>query len=298
MLKVDYSDDVLLLPYEADDYDTKDARAFLEMDEEPPAGIHPTEINRTRMRLPERYDIAKYYARLRRNKNEEWLNPVTDEYETVKRRAGEYGSWKNKRKKDLPDITSISNVEWQITYNFPDTLHNNVSENGYIYGGETVTYRRLYLILCERFNQGEFFVDTYFRDVYPHSVKEEVDVALLTVKDELRMYKYDVVLNGAKLTRKGNLDKRATRINEGYEAKLQEYESFKESWENKKGDELADLIAYDIQRALANGEIPLNATHTPETERKRLEAGYDAKTVFYAMGDLIDHIQLYVKIRS
>ena len=207
MLKVDYSEDVYLLPHEIDDYDTKDARDFLEADEDP-AGSHPTGINKNRMRLPERYDIAKYYARLRKAEEGQWYNPATGEYETVIRNRGEYGNWKNKRKKDMPAITTVHGVDWQITYNFPETLHNYKSENGYVYGGVTVTYRRLYLILCERFNHGEFFVDTYFREVYPHSVKEEVDVALQTVKDELSMYKHDVVLDGAKLTKKGNNSER------------------------------------------------------------------------------------------
>ena len=289
--------DADLLYNEIDDYDTTAVREALELGEDP-FGLHPTGINKNRMRLPEFYDISKYYQRLKRDSKGKWYNPKTGEYETVTRNKGEYGHWKNRKEGDLPSITSVSDVNWNITYNFPATLHDNVSSIGKVYGGDNVTYRRLYLILCERFNGGDFFVDTYFRDVYPHTVKEEVDVALQTVKDELHMYKYDVVLEGAKLNRRGELDRRYKKANAGYAKKLQEYQQFKESWEDEKGEAIAELIADDIKRSLENGVIPLNNIHAESTKRKRIKAGYDPDTVFYAMGDLIDHIQLYVKIRS
>lgn len=289
--------DADLLPYEIDDYDTRVIREALDMGEDP-AGLHPTGINKSRMRLPEVYDITKYYERLKRNSKAKWYNPDTDEYETIVRNKGEYGHWKNRKAKDIPQITDVEGIQWSITYNFPNTLHNNVSPLKKLYGASTVTYRRLYLILCERFNDKEYFVDTYFKDVYPHTVKEEVDVKLQTVKDELRMYLYDVVLDGAKLTKSGKLDKRYSKYNASYYEALEEYKAFKERWEDENGEEVADLIAEDIKSCLATGQIPLNCTHTTSTAKRRIWAGYDPDTVFYAMGDLIDHIQLYVKIRS
>lgn len=289
--------DVELLPWEIDDYDTTAVREALEADIDP-AGLHPTGINKSRMRLPEYYDIKMYYERLKRNSKGKWLNPSTGEYEKVIRRKGEYGHWKRLPEEEIPEITSVRDIQWGITYSFPDDLHNNITPNATIYGGNTVTYRRLYLILCEHFNNKEYFVDTYFKEVYPYTMKEEVDVALQTVKDELRMYKYDVVLEGAVLTKKGNLDKRYKQ-NIPYNKALQEYETFKENWEDEKGEELASLIAEDIKASLANGMIRLNLTSLEEsTQRKRIRAGYDPNTVFYAMGDLIDHIQIQLSIRS
>lgn len=290
-------DDAELLPIEIDDYDTTDVREALEAGLDP-AGLHPTGINRSRMRLPEFYDISMYYERLKRNSRGKWLNPATGKYEKVLRRKGEYGHWKPLSSKELPKITSVKGIQWKITYSFPDELHNFISPNGKIYGGENVTYRRLYLILCERFNNKEYFVDTYFKEVYPYTMKEEVDVALQTVKDELNMYKYDVVLDGAILTKKRELNRRYTRQNAPYFEALREYESFKETWEDEKGEELAELIAEDIKYSLANGLIRLNLSLEASTRVKRERVGYDPATVFYAMGDLIDHIQLNVGIRS
>ena len=290
-------DDAELLPWEVDDYDTTEVREALEADLDP-AGLHPTGINKSRMRLPEFYDISMYYDRLKRSSRGKWLDPNTGKYKIVKRNRYEYGHWKPLPKNKVPKITGIKGIQWKITYSFPDDIHNNVSPNGKIYGGATVTYRRLYLILCEAFNKKEYFVDTYFKEVYPYTMKEEVDVALQTVRDELRMYKYDVVLEGAKVTRKGQLDKRYKNQNAPYYKALEEYESFKESWEDEKGEELAELIAEDIKYSLANGLIRLNHVNETSTLNRREKAGYDRTTVFYALGDLIDHIQLYVGIRS
>lgn len=290
-------DDAELLPIEIDDYDTTDVREALEAGLDP-TGLHPTGINKSRMRLPEFYDITMYYERLKRSSRGKWLNPATGEYEKVVRKRYEYGHWKRLDKKDVPKITSVKDIKWSITYSFPDELHNYISPNGSIYGGQTVTYRRLYLILCERFNKKEYFVDTYFKEVYPYTMKEEVDVALRTVRDELSMYKYDVVLDGAKLTKKGELDKRYSVQNASYYDALREYESFKETWEDEKGEELASLIAEDIKYSLANGLIRLNHINENTTLDRREKSGYDRTTVFYAMGDLIDHIQIQMGIRS
>ena len=289
--------DAELLPYEIDDYDTTDVREALEADLDP-AGLHPTGINKSRMRLPEFYDISMYYQRNKRDSKGKWFNPSTGEYETVVRNKGEYGHWKKLPESKLPDITDVEGIQWKITYSFPEELHSNISPNGEVYGGNTVTYRRLYLILCERFNNKEYFVDTYFKEVYPYTIKEEVDVALQTVKDELRMYKYDVVLDGAVLTRKGELNKRYRKQNAPYYKALRDYETFKENWEDEKGEELAELIAEDIKHSLASGVIRLNDIHTAGTQKARVRAGYDPDTVFYAMGDLIDNIQIQVGIRS
>ena len=270
MRKSDYSKNAELLDWEAYDYDTRD--------------VHETGINDNRMRLPNRYDIAKFYKRNKRPSSyDEFGNP-----------RYEKGQWTKKAEEDLPDISD--DFDWQITYNFPSEIHNNISPLNKVYGGAHVTYRRLYLILCERFNEGEFFVDEYFNSVYPSSyAKEVVDVELNNLKDELLYYLEDLT-EGAKITARGTLDKRATRINRGMVSRIREWESFAREWEEEKGYELAEIIKDDIIRALGNGEIPLRHTMSAGTKKKRIQVGYEPEPLFFAMGDLIEHIQLYVKI--
>lgn len=261
MSKSNYSKDEELLEEEIYDFDTMD--------------VHETGINAGRMRLPERYDIAKYYKRNKRNP--------------------ERGKWVRKNQNEIPEFTD-ADFDWQITYSFPSDLHNNVTELGRKYGGKTVTYRRLYLILCEAFNGGEFFVDEYFNSVYPKSwVKERVDVELNNLKDELTYYASDL-LEGAVATRKGELDKRYSVVNRGMKTRIREWRAFARQWEEEKGEELAFYVAEDIKRALEVGEIPLNHKLSASTKKRRLYAGLNAEPLFYATGDLIDHIQLFVKI--
>ena len=270
MRKSDYSKNAELLDWEAYDYDTRD--------------VHETGINDNRMRLPNRYDIAKFYKRNKRPSSyDEFGNP-----------RYEKGQWVKKAEEDLPDFSDDFN--WQITYNFPSEIHNNISPLNKVYGGAHVTYRRLYLILCERFNEGEFFVDEYFNSVYPSSyAKEVVDVELNNLKGELLYYLEDLT-EGAKITTRGTLDKRATRVNRGMTSRIKEWEDFAREWEEEKGYELAEIIKDDIIRALGNGEIPLRHTMSAGTKKKRIQVGYEPEPLFFAMGDLIEHIQLYVKI--
>ena len=270
MRKSDYSKNAELLDWEAYDYDTRD--------------VHETGINDNRMRLPDRYDIAKFYKRNKRPSSyDEFGNP-----------RYEKGQWVKKSEEDLPDISD--DFDWQINYNFPSEIHNNISPLNKIYGGVHVTYRRLYLILCERFNEGEFFVDKYFNSVYPSSyAKEAVDVELNNLKGELLYYLEDLT-EGAKITTRGTLDKRATRVNRGMASRIKEWEDFAREWEEEKGYELAEIIKDDIIRALGSGEIPLRHTMSNGTKKKRIQVGYEPEPLFFAMGDLIEHIQLYVKI--
>ena len=254
MSKSNYSKNEELLEEEIYDFDTID--------------VHETGINAGRMRLPERYDIAKYYKRNKRNP--------------------ERGKWVRKNQNEIPEFTD-ADFDWQITYSFPSELHNNVTELGRKYGGENVTYRRLYLILCEAFNGGEFFVDEYFNSVYPKSwVKERVDVELNNLKDELTYYASDL-LEGAVATRKGELSKKHSVVNRGMKSRIREWKAFARQWEEEKGEELAEIVAEDIKRALEVGEIPLNMKLSERTKKLRRYAGLNDTTVFYATGDLIDH---------
>jgi len=274
MISMNFSKDAELLDYERFDYDTIDE--------------HATGINESRMRLPTRYDISKYY---KRNVRDSYA--LGDNGRIVKRNKGEYGQWKNKAEEDLLDFSD--DFDWQITYSFPDTRRNNITSNGKEYGSRNVTYRRLYLILCEHFNNKEYFVDRYFNDVYPETMKSEIDSRL----DEIKRDLLDVAsseLEGAVATKSGGLDKRY-KVNKGMKARIVKYEKFAQQWEDNEGIELARLIADDIKRSLAIGRIPLNhAFDSEETKRRRHNAGLGEEPVFYATSDLIDHIQLYVKI--
>ena len=268
--KVNYAGNAELLPIEITDFSTMFP--------------HPTGINRNRMKLPERYDIAKYYKR----------NKTPSSYDEAGNPRYEKGRWV--KKKELPDFTS-EDFDWQITYNFPSDLHPNITQLGKAYGADNMTYRRLYLILCERFNGHVYFIDNYFETIYPTSwVKEKVDVALHNAKDELMYYLEDLT-EDAVVTKRGKLSKRQEDY--GFYARaIDDWSTYAREWEDRVGADLAEDISYDIKTRLENGELGLIKTGLESsTKQKRRYAGVPTDdTVFFAMGSLIDSLQLYITI--
>ena len=278
MTKTNYSKDTELIEEEILDYDS--------------LNFNETGINDGRMRLPTRYDISKYYVRNKRNRG--------------KHRAGEYGKWKNKEAEDLIDFSN--DFEWQITYAFPATLRNPVTKNGAVYGGMNVTFRRLYLILCEHFNGGVYFIDEYFDSVYPYTVKPEVDAKLSSVKEELldvanyelnraQALNFEEGLDKFKVNKDGTLNKSATKINRNARKTIDEYEQFAREWEENEGEEVAKLIKNDIIGCITSGQLPCQfASPADNTMKRRLEAGLSPTPLFSATEQLIRSLQLYVKI--
>lgn len=279
MIKTNYSRNAPLLEEEIFDFETRDERE--------------TGINDGRMRLPTRYDISKFYQRIKTTRG--------------KYRAREYGYWKNKKLEDLIDFSD--DFEWQITYSFPKTLRNNVMPNGAVYGGSNVTFRRLYLILCEHFNGGEYFIDEYFDSVYPYTVKPEVDEKLNEIKKDLlevadyfieqaNLQNIEEGLEELKITKNGTLSKRASNINLRGKKALEDYESFAKEWEADAGVELAKLIKDDIIACVTSGQLPCQFANVPaeSTMRQRLNAELDPLPWFSATSQLINSINLYVNI--
>lgn len=279
MTSKNYSQDVELLDAEIIDYDTK--------------YLNETGINDGRMRLPTRYDISKFYQRNVRNRG--------------KHRAGEYGQWKKKTKEDMLDFSD--DFEWQITYSFPATRRNPLTENGVVYGGQNVTFRRLYLILCEHFNGGEYFVDEYFDTVYPYTIKQEVDEYLSDVKqsvidnadklvDELNLLNESMGLDEIKINKDGTLSKSAKRRNAVAYKAVDEYERKAREWENKNGEIVANMIKNDIISCVTTGQLPCQFLSAPSesTMKQRIRAGLSPMPLFSATESLIRSIQLYVNI--
>lgn len=258
MRNTDYSTNAPLLDEETTDYDT--------------SALLDTGINDSRMRLPTRYDIAKFYKRNIHNI--------------------EKGYWVKKKQQ----IDFTSEFDWQITYSFPDTLRNPRTLSGKFYGGIAVTFRRLYLILCQGYNKGRFFIDDYFETVYPYTVKPVVDDKLLVIKDDLLSFAEDE-MEGAVATKEGNFDKRY-KINRGMKAKLKRYESFAKEWEDSEGMDVAAIIKEDIIDCLMSGQIPLAYKDTVDTQLKRQSVGLSMEPRFFATAQLIESLQLYVKLRS
>lgn len=283
MIKKDYTGNAELDIVEMYDFDT-----FYQ---------NPTGINESRAKLPTRYDISKFLTR--------------------------EGEWENKTKDYLLDFSTDFN--WQITYSFPSTLRECSTPNGYTYGGKNVTFRRLYLILCERFNGGDYFIDEYFDTVYPYTVKPEVDKKLDTIKEELLEVAEGLTssLDRTAIARLKGIELEESRPQKAVKwfyktafkatrkfapsltyklakKSLEEYEVFARQWEESEGEEVARIIKEDIVSCITSGQLPCQclSAPSPETQAQRIQAGLSPTPKFSATEQLINSLQLFIKIEG
>ena len=243
---------------------------------------HETGINVDRMRLPDRYDIAKYYKR-------DYSKPSS--YDDFGNPRYEKGTWE--KKENPPHITK-KDFEWQVTYKFPSSRHPNKAPKGK-YGGNNVTYRRLYLILCEHFNGGNFFIDEYFETIYPYTMRPEVDARLQPLKEQIISFAEDII-GDARITQKGTLDKR-TKKGRLAEQELKVLEELAQETEDRYGEILAKEIKDDIIASVTNGALPCQMfADSWKTIKARTRVGLSAFPRFSATEELIRSIKIYVKI--
>lgn len=187
---------------------------------------------------------------------------------------------------------SAGEINMRIKYSFP-----NIKRQAGLYGSSDITFRQLYIVLCEHFNGGRYFIDDYFDTVYPYTVKDEVDSLLSSVKEELASYA-QLSLEEAQAESRGFL----SRVFKAGQAKRQaqeRYEKFAESWTVSAGQAAANLIKEDIVACMRSGQLQLSCvTHenSNETKRRRARAGLGEEPVFYATGQLINSMRLSVNL--
>jgi hypothetical protein len=192
---------------------------------------------------------------------------------------------------------------FQITYNFSRAVRDNTFplKNAFgfrkkvkgEYGAKGWSYRMLYEFLCEAYNNGYPFVDTYFGQVFKTR----------TVYSELRRIynsvKVAIALESARLFEALPLKKDGTpdmRFNVS-----KRYKDFK-VWQNpiirQECKRLAQDIRDDIAACLSTGLIPLSKRAISEKTKAAREKliGLDPTRVFFASGRLIRHLNIYVEI--
>lgn len=272
MTDINYSRNTGLLDIEIWDNDTR--------------YLNETGINTDRMRLPNRYDISKYYERFK----------TPSSYDEEGNPRYEKGRWKKKAEKGRPEIST--DFEWQITYRFTDEMRNPyATPNGIKYGGKHITFRRLYLILCERFNGGRFFIDEYFDTVYPYSrAKEEVDSSLNDLKKQIISTAESVIGKNRIAESTGKLDRRIKGW-QNLSSELNVLAGLAREQEELRGESLAKIVKSDIIKTIETGELPCQMFSVSlETAKKRKRAGLEIEPRFAATNQLIRHIQLFVDI--
>jgi hypothetical protein len=185
---------------------------------------------------------------------------------------------------------AIHGKPYQITYNFSMGIRRNrfLSRTGERYGkyGSKVSFRMLYEWLCEHFNGGEPFIDTYFERIFPmQSVGERFERLWQRVEAK-RREEY--------AGRRRPHDERG---------RFMAAAAWKDGQIKAEAKELGRDIRQNIIQCLSTGRIPLNgrlgSRASAETNIKRerfidLAPGY----LFFASGQLIRALNIYVEVAA
>jgi hypothetical protein len=161
------------------------------------------------------------------------------------------------------------------------------------YGASNWSFRMLYEFLCEVYNGGYPFVDTYFSQVFKtRTVYAEFKAIYETIQQDINA-EQAALYKALPLKKDGTPDMRYTAS-----------KRFKDFtvWQNPiiKHDctVIAEKIRADIVRCLSTGRIPLRKQGVAEKTKKRREEllGLDSRRFFFASGQLIKHLSIYVEV--
>jgi hypothetical protein len=196
---------------------------------------------------------------------------------------------------------------FQITYNFSRALRrNNFPVKNALpvrprimgeYGAAGWSFRMLYEFLCEVYNGGVPFIDTYFERVFKtRPVYRDLRAIYDTVQDDINTEHYDLYMALPKKL-DGTPDMRYTASK-----KFMDFKVWQDPIVRQDCKLLAKKIREDIGGCLRSGRLPLRGKEGAVVSRRTkavrdgLGGMASADRLFYASGQLIEHLNIYVAI--
>jgi hypothetical protein len=225
----------------------------------------------------------------------------TSPHRIMRRRIALHG---NNRPDDFePEFFDMG--PFQITYNFSRGTRNHrfpvrnalpfKSKVMGEYGASGWSFRMLYEFLCEAYNGGYPFVDTYFGQVFKtRPVYADFTVIYETIQGDINDEAQRLFML-LPLKADGTPDMRY--------AASKRFKDFK-VWQNpivkQACKRLAEAIRNDIVVCLSTGRIPLKKVAVSKKTKKAREklVGLDPSRFFFASGQLIRHLNIYVEVGS
>jgi hypothetical protein len=220
-------------------------------------------------------------------------------YRIMTRRVALHG---NNRPDDFePEFFDMG--PFQITYNFSRAIRKNDfplrnalpfrSKMKGEYGASGWSFRMLYEFLCEAYNGGYPFVDTYFGQIFKtRAVYREFKRIYDTIQEDINAEQLSLFM-ALPLKEDGTPDMRYT-VSKRYK----DFKVWQDPIVRQDCKRLADAMRDDIVVCLSTGRIPLRkqavAARTAEA-RGRL-VGLDPSKFFFASGRLIRRLNIYVEV--
>jgi hypothetical protein len=193
---------------------------------------------------------------------------------------------------NLENLMVSDGENFQITYSFPLKKRTNLFA-GKEYGAPGVTMRQLYDFLCDEYNGGDRFVDSYFDYIFPSSPAGRLfnEFRVETSRMVNAEYRRIKAAKARKTTKAGEADKR-TREWKAVKA----FQVWRDEAFINKLDMLHRIIKREIVQCLSTGKLPLHFKPAHETMLIRAKRGLDIQHGFYASGQLIESLQLSIRI--
>jgi hypothetical protein len=176
----------------------------------------------------------------------------------------------------------------RIVYNFSSARRNNMfpvigSTLKAAYGEAGKTFKALYELLCDRFNSGIPFIDTYFDHVFKgRPVYRRFAGLWKTARERM------------------DAEKSARGIRDA-KGRFMRHDLWREAILQRTAKDVAKEIREDIIVCLSTGLIPFRGRKSQQpaasTQAKRRRfVGFDVTHLFYASGQLIRHVNIYVNV--
>jgi len=222
-------------------------------------------------------------------------------------------TYTNKPKERRPEYKDMG--AFQITYNFSKAVRNNLfnysKANGLVekreYGASGWSFRALYEFLCERYNNGKPFIDSYFESIFKTRPVYQRFLSLYNdIHDEINSEKYDEqnaqefdLFQSVPLKADGTPDTRYS-----VSKKFMEFGVWKDPIIKERCKAVAKEIRDDIVSCLYMGRIPMSgrpsATVSQYTARirSRLDGMNHPNRLFFASGSLISHLNIHVEVAA
>jgi hypothetical protein len=193
---------------------------------------------------------------------------------------------------DLDDLITADGKNFQITYSFPLRVRRNVFA-GQEYGAPGITMRQLYDLLCDEYNGGERFIDSYFDYIFPTSPAGRMfsEFRSETTRMVNTEYKQLTAARARKVTKAGVVDRRTKEWRA-----LKEFRVWRDELFIGRLDMLHKIIKREIIQYLSTGKIPLRFIPARETLEIRAERGLSVPHGFYASGHLINCLEVIIRI--
>lgn len=198
------------------------------------------------------------------------------------------------------DEGTMMGGKYQITYSFSNAIRKNVfrtiSGKRRQYGMPGISFRLLYDFLCRNFNDGDYFIDEYFKQVFKsRSVYDRFENLNDEVSDQIMRETLDVY-EALPKKKAGTPDMRYTTSKQY----MRSLKVWTQPILKRLASRVADDIKHDIKVCLSTGQIPLRKQAVSEkTMKEREKFGImHPYQFFFATGQLIDHLNIFVAFKG